>query len=161
VKFGKSPRSLLVLGRYDGAELHWVSADRGLVATRHGRLVRTVGFPSDLKLTRDLTPDPVASGLHRLDSEARHVRLVDIQPGDRFQVPVHSTLHVVGQEEIEILDLRFSTVRVTESNTAGALDWRFRNEFWADTETGLVWRSIQHFAPALPPLEIEVLKPAA
>ena len=50
-------RSLLILGRVSGDELHWVSADRGILITRHGRLIRTVGFTDDLGKTDFVKPD--------------------------------------------------------------------------------------------------------
>jgi len=33
--------------------------------------------------------------------------------------------------------------------------------FWIDRESRFVWRSLQHFAPGMPPIEISILKPAA
>lgn len=160
-KFGKSPRSLLVLGRYDGEDLHWVSADRGVLVTRHGRLVRTVGFPKNLLRTEMLTPDPVQTGLQKLQEPEECLRLIDLEPGHYFQVPVRSRLERVAAQTIEILGLKFETVHVSEHAAAEALRWEFTNDYWADAKTGAIWRSVQHFAPELPPIEIEILKPAA
>jgi hypothetical protein len=52
-------------------------------------------------------------------------------------------------------------IRIREDTNVPLLDWKFSNTFWVDTVSGIAWRSEQHFAPGLPPLEIEVLKPAA
>ena len=51
------PRSLLILGRVSGDELQWVSADRGMLITRHGRLIRTVGFTDNLSKTDFVNSD--------------------------------------------------------------------------------------------------------
>jgi len=160
-RFGKGPRSFLVLGRYAGEELHWVSADRAVIATRHGRVVRTVGFGTDLRETRDVNPDPVATGLQHVTAGAEHLRLVDIRPGDHFQVPVHSAFTPEGLTTVEILGNRYDLLQVREQNRADGLDWTFDNLYWVDAATGFVWRSLQHFAPGLPPVEIEILKEAA
>lgn len=89
-----------------------------------------------------------------------HRRLVDIMPGDHFGVPVTSTYQVAGNESITILERQYDTLVVKEICSAPILDWEFENTFWVDIRTGFIWRSIQHFAPGLPPIDIEVLKPA-
>jgi hypothetical protein len=160
-RFGRGPSSLLVLGRYAGEELHWISADRSVIATRAGRVVRTVGFPQDLKATRGVGEDPLARGLHRLGDRAEYVRLVDLEPGDRFQVPVRSVLRVEGESEIEALGQTRRALHVVEEGEAPQLGWRFVNHYWADPGTGFVWESVQSTAPGQPPVRIEVLKPAA
>lgn len=160
-RFGKAPPSVLVLGRYAGEDLHWISADRGVLVTRHGRLVRTVGFQKNLLATRGIGTDPIAAGLHQLAGDGAFTRLVDIGPGNHFQVPVSSRMERVQDETIEILELRFSTVQVREHCTSETLRWEFVNHYWADQRTGFIWKSIQHVVPDLPPFELEVLKPAS
>jgi hypothetical protein len=160
-KFAKSSRALLVLGRYDGEDLHWISANRAVLVTRHGRLVKTVGLPRNLLATQVIGTDPVATGLQRISGEESSVRLVDIGPDNHFQVPLRSTYQRVQEETIDILDLHFATLHVQERTTARTLKWEFVNDYWADLHTGFIWRSIQHVAPDLPPIEMDVLKPAA
>ncbi len=159
-KTGKGQRSLLILGRYDHDDRHWISADRGVLVTRKGRLVKTVGFPVDLKQTLDIGNDPVAKGLHNISMEKTYMRLVDIIPINHFQVPIRSRFQRLGEETIEILGIRFDTIVVKETSEAPTLEWKFENTYWADPDTGFIWRSIQHYAPKLPPMEIDVLKPA-
>ena len=48
-KIGIGPRALLILWRRDRDDLHWISADRAVVVTRHGRVVKTFGFPETSK----------------------------------------------------------------------------------------------------------------
>ena len=160
-KIGKGPRSLLILARYAGSDLHWISADRMLFATRRGRLVKTAGILANLKDTRFIGTDPVARGLHRLEGPVDARRIIDIDRGYAFNITVTASLEPVRHERIEILGLSFDTVMVRERNVAELLDWRFENTFWADRETGFVWKSVQHFVDGMPPLEYEILKPAA
>ncbi len=160
-KIGRGPRSLLILARYAGSDLHWVSADRTLFATRRGRLVKTAGIPANLKDTRFIGADPVARGLHRLEGPVDARRIIDIDRGHAFNIPVTAWLEPIRHERIEILGLTFDTVVVRERNVAELLDWRFENTFWADRATGFIWKSVQHIVDLFAPLEFEILKPAA
>lgn len=162
VRVGKGPENMLILARYDGKDLHWVSTDFAVLVTRGGRLVRTVGFAQDLLETRFFGADPLSRVPQ--DPEAAMAparRRIDIRPPDRYGVLVESRLRHLGDERIEIKELVLDTALYAESNRAGGLDWTFENHYWADRRTGVIWRSVQHAAPSLPPIDIRILKPAA
>ena len=158
-KIGKGQRSLLVLARYDGPDLHWVSTDHVVFVTRNGRLIRLIGAGADLKDTTRLADDPIASGSNQF--AGTHVRDVDLEPDKRYGVTLESTYTMRGRETIAILDRSHDTLHVREHATASSLRWVFENDFWIDSQTGFVWKSVQYFARDLPPAEIAVLKPAA
>ena len=164
-KMGRSGKLLMILGRYDKDELHWVSSDHAIIATRHGRIVKTVGLKFDLIETRFPDADPIATSTQNLnqmasDEMAPYTRLVDLANEQRYGVPAVSTLRLVGPERIEVLERSHDTLMFKETVSVDQLDWSYENRFWLDAKTGFVWRSIQYFSPALPPVEIEVLKPA-
>lgn len=159
-KIGSGQRSVLVLSRYDGPDLHWVSADRVALTTRKGRLVKTAGLPENLKESAFVEDDPVALGLQSLTGPAKLTRLIDIEPGAHYGVPVESELIPEATEAIEILDLTYDTVRVRERGHAPLLDWSFENLYWAERKNGFVWKSVQFITPGLPSVELEVLKKA-
>jgi hypothetical protein len=155
-RIGRGQRAMLVLGRYDGADRHWISADRAVLVTRNGRLVRTFGVGVDLRETLGLEGDPVAAATLAFDGT--HRRAVDAGLPLQYGIIVESTFEVMGRRTIEILDTSFDTLWVRERNEAQAVRWRFDNEFWFDFQSGYVWKSRQHFAPDVPPVEIEVYK---
>ena len=159
-KVGNGQRSVLVLYRYDGPDLHWMSADRVAFTTRAGRLVKTAGLPANLRSSTVLDGDPVAVGLNRLEGPVRKTRIVDIEPGARYGIPIESTLEPEAEETIEILERTYDTVRVRERCVAPLLDWSFDNVYWAERSNGFVWRSTQFFVPEFDPVEIEILKKA-
>ncbi len=160
-KVGKGPRSLLILGRYDGEDLHWLSADNATVVTRNGRVVKTSGFPQNLKSTRFLEPDPIARQLHLPNPIDHFSRSLDFDVENQFGLIVESEFINHGQAEIEIVDLNLRTVLFEEVNTAQTVNWKFSNYYWVDVFDGFVWRSLQHISRRFPPIEIDVLKPAA
>jgi hypothetical protein len=160
-KIGKGARGMLVLGRYDGEDLHWIAGTSGVIVTRNGRVVKTSGLPVNLKDTRAFREDPVATRLHRIEQPADFVRYVDLEPGHRYDLPIRSRFETVGRERITIAEIEFDTVLVREINDAATFNWKFENLYWADIFDGFVWKSRQHVARGLPPLDLEVLKPAA
>jgi len=158
-KIGRGPRTLLVLGRFDGPDLHWISEDKTAVVTRNGRVTRTTQIGRDLIDTQGIEDDPVATG--NMAFEGTHVRTVDLaDPTAAFGIPITSTFRVVAQETIKILDREFDTLKVEELNIASTVRWEFENMYWFDFQTGFMWKSVQHFARDTPPIETEILKPA-
>lgn len=160
-KFGDGPPTLLVLQAYDGAMLEWIDTKSTLLATRTGRLVKTVGFSEDLRRVYIEGSDPLASSPQKLDRMARFEMRLDLMSKTLDVVRLMSEIEPVGPETITIVGLDFKTVHLRERCRAVSTKWSFENEYWVDTYDGFVWRSTQHFAKSLPPLTIDVLKPAA
>ena len=161
-KIGRGPQSLLVLGRIDDQDLHWISADRNVFVTRNGRLMKTVGLPANLVHTRLAGPDPLTTGAAvGASTQAGLVRYVDVMPGNYFDAGVAARYELVGEERIEIVELEYDCIVVRERNDVPVMDWTHENRFWIDSSSGFVWRSLQHFAPGIPPVEVSITKPAA
>ena len=115
--------------------------------------------PIELLDTQGIENDPVAAATFAFDGV--HTRTVDLQdPARVYGVPITSTFEVLARETIEILDRPRDTLAVRESNTAGTIRWSFENRYWFDFESGFLWKSVQHFARNVAPLEMEILKPA-
>jgi hypothetical protein len=109
-----------------------------------------------LRDTRGIEHDPVAAATFAFDRS--YTRSVDLDPSAYIGLVIESTFDVLGRQNIDLMDASHDTLVVRERNNARALRWRFNNQFWFDFYTGFVWRSVQHFSPSAPPLEIEVLK---
>jgi hypothetical protein len=159
-KIGIGPRSILILWRRENDDLHWISADRVVVVTRHGRVVKTFGLPENMKNTQELGADPVNRTLHLAKGQPTFNRSVDLDVDNRYSIPIESVFEVVGAREITIAELKIKTILIVERNTARTVNWSFTNYFWVDAFDGFVWKSRQHIARNFDPIEIEVLKPA-
>ncbi len=160
-KIGKGPRSLLILSRYTKSDRHWISADNAILVTRHGRVIKTVGFPENLLSTSTSLSDPVNRRLHKLKSPVRYHRTVDIDLDNMFGVPIFSVFEPMGPRKITIADFEIKTFLVREESRALNLNWSFTNYYWVDAFDGFVWKSRQHIARSFEPIDIEILKPAA
>lgn len=160
-KIGKGQKTVLVLSDRQQNDLHWVSSDGGLLVIRNGRLVKTAGFDDNMRQTIFEDADPLKSGDTDLDGR-RSLRVVDMDLDGRYlSVPISSTFEVMGPETIEIVGLQFETILVREHNRSQTINWSFDNLYWLDPYDGYVWKSQQHFTRNLPPVNIEVLKPAS
>jgi hypothetical protein len=161
-RVGKGPQALLLLARSDGEEQHWISGlDRSVLALRGGRVVRTFGFPENLKNTRADEIDPVDRLLHKLTGPVRHTRYIDLDRGPHFDLVIDSVFESLGPQKVRILELDFDTILVWEINSARTLNWRFENYYWVDPSDGFVWKSRQVIARSFPPVHFEILKPPA
>ena len=161
VRFSDYAQSLLILGRYDGDDLHWISTEREVLVTRHGRLVKTYGLPDDSRETRFMTYDPVGKPIAAAAPETACLRTIDLEPRHVDGIVIRSRFENAGRETLTILDATLPTEMWIESNIAPDLDWSFTNRFWVDEKSGYVWKSLQYLSPRLPPLEIIVYRPAA
>ncbi|HEX3431034.1 MAG TPA: YjbF family lipoprotein [Rhizomicrobium sp.] len=154
VRLGGSDQSMFVLASGSGTDLLWLGGKSVALSTRHGRVVRTVGFPHNI------------SGVHaaegvRQDFTQRSVDyLYDFAEESRYGIPVRCVRQNLGSERIVIIGVPHDANHLAEDCNASGLDWSFRNEFWVDT-AGFVWKSRQFVHPKLDPLELEVLRPAA
>ena len=160
-KIGKGPRSLIILGKVNGSNLHWITADRKGLVTRDGRLVQTAGLRSNLRRSQLLDDDPLAglgTGVRRAPgTELR--RLMDFDQPRRYGLMIASGFQDLGPEPVVIAELEWDTRHVRETCRAREIDWSFENDYWIDRQHGLVWKSVQHFHPDMPPVVMELLKP--
>ena len=150
VKTGNSPKALLVLGKSEADELHWQSADKALLVTQNGILVRTAGFRENLIRTTHIDSTKLSSG--------KRQRIIDLSPSRHYGVRIDLELVATRTEEIQIGHRTYITSRYSEYGTSKLLRWNFVNEYWQD-ESGFIWRSTQYFHPQHPPLTIEITKP--
>lgn len=159
VSLGSLPRAMLVLMRIEGEDMHWVAADKGVVVTRHGRIVKTVGLADgNLANTVMLETDPLApTGNWRQSRRWR--RSLDWQPGSEFGVTLSADWQPEGAEEIHTFMGPRRLLRVREVGLASPGDRVLENRFWIEEETGRVVASLQQIAPKIPAIKMEVLKP--
>jgi hypothetical protein len=159
-RVGRGPQAVLILARVEGEDQHWISgADRSVLVLRGGRIVKTFGFPENLKDTRSNADDPVDRLLHRIDHPVTYQRYVDLDLGPQFGMPIDSILTPLGAQKVTIVEIEFDTLKVRERSSARTVDWKFENTYWVDPGDGFVWKSTQHIARSFPPVHFEILKP--
>jgi hypothetical protein len=157
IRLGGSPQNMVILAGDAGGQRLWTSAAKIAITTKDGRIVRTAGFGHDLG-----GYEPRGNSLG--EDGARTVRWqADFPDLNLYSVPITCRDHLVGDETIIILGKDIHVRRIDEScaSADSQLDWSFKNIYWIDPESGLIWRSIQHVHPQLDSIETEILRPPA
>lgn len=143
-------------------ELKWLSADKAMLVTINGRLVRTSNLlTGDLIAVESNEPDPILLGLHLDSTPKTWTRTIDWQPGYHFGYRVNSHFSFIAKENILINDTPTQALHYLESVSVDNLNIQYQNEFWLIPETGHVIKSRQKIAPNQPFIEITLLKPFA
>lgn len=163
VRIGGSAPVVMILASINGGNLHWASADRIVLITERGRLVKTIGMPRDLIGTRWTGSDALLSTLHQQtgSGEAGVGRIIDLRPKDDFSVPVESRYEWLGEESLSLLGRERRTVLVAERVTVRKWRWKAENRYWFDADNGRLLKSRQQYCPEVPAITLEVLKPVA
>lgn len=122
--------------------------------------MKTAGLPENIRETIPIGIDPVAAGLQNVQDGATFFRTMDLD-AVQYGLNIESTFEVIGPRNITITEIEFDTILMVERNVAHSLNWTFQNRYWIDPFDGFVWKSRQHIARSFPPIDIEILKPAA
>ena len=155
-RIGRGPTSIIVLGTIQGEDRHWFSADKSVLVTRNGRVVQTANFPSDLAHTTFFDTDPISSR-SAIQPQTLLRRQVDVIPGNFFGINISSRFVVAGQPEVlNLYGKTFNAIKIVENCKADQVSWEFTNTYWQDVATGLICKSVQHYVPAAPPIELAV-----
>jgi hypothetical protein len=154
VSYG-SQRKVLTMIQGNGEQRMWRSDDGTVVATDGARVVATAGTVTNLAATRFDNPDPLDDVTALVERPAMARRVVDLIPASRD--PNRMRFGIA-------LECRMRAARVpeglfVEERCGGGA--RFVNHYWADAETGAIWRSEQWVGMDRRPMVIEVISPPA
>ncbi|QYJ79945.1 YjbF family lipoprotein [Shewanella acanthi] len=143
-------------------ELKWLSADKAMLVTINGRLVKTHKLvQGNLVSVESTEPDPILLGLHLNNTPKQWTRTIDWQPGYHYGYTLNSQFKLVAEEVVMINESPKTTLHYSEFVSVDSLNIQYQNEFWVDPKNGRVIKSWQKIAPNLPYIEMILLKPFA
>ncbi len=160
VQYGDEREALLILGKVEAGRLYWYSADGALLVTEQGRIVKTLGLPTDLRGQQSTTqnsalwPESSSPGAAMVSTTYR----TDWAPY-QYGIEVRTERRLADMETLTILGERYSAQRVEETVAAPQLNWQATNQYWLKPGTQEVLQSVQYVAPELPPIRLTVAKP--
>ncbi|BCO13081.1 hypothetical protein RIMD111065_14370 [Aeromonas hydrophila] len=159
IKVGDLPQALVVLAYANGDRLSWMSADGVMFITEHGRLVKTIGLPNDLRYLGSLDQDPLR--IAHLDKLPSMVWYSVAEWSQKYTSGYPLSMHYrrVGNEVLEVIDKPYTTTIIEESVTASPSEMQWNNYFWIDEHSGQVRKLKQQLGPSLPVIEMTFLKP--
>ena len=159
IKVGDLPQALVVLAYANGQRLSWMSADGVMFVTEHGRLVKTIGLPNDLRYLGYLDKDPLK--IARLDKQPSMVWYSVAEWSQKYTSGYPLSMHyrTVDSAVLEVMDEPYTTTIIEEFVTASPSEEKWKNYFWIDEKTGQVRKVKQQLGPSLPVIEMTFLKP--
>ncbi len=156
IRLGSSREAMLLLATTSGENLRWQAGTQYVINTRDGHVTLTAGFEHNLDGLQGPIPDSTSVSP---EQGGPYHYLYDMVDMGKYGVFAICTQHDEGGERIEIIGVPHDTRHIVEVCKAKQLDWRFSNEYWRDTATGYVWKSVQNFRPDMDALTLEILRP--
>ena len=156
VRLGSSEESLLVLATSTGDTRHWQAGTHVAIVTRDGRITTTVGLTHNLDTLQGPFPD---SPSRPPESGGAYHFIMDMVDMGQYGILSRCTQHDEGAERIIIIGVAHDAHHIVEDCRAKQLSWSYSNEFWRDSQTGYVWKSVQNFRPDMDALTLEVFRP--
>ena len=158
ISFGNNNKSLIILESTKGNKNTWISSDKIKIIESNGRVVRSIGLPSDL-----YSIQRPKFNFNKIIKEGKYSYVAYYS----FRNPLLNSLKVevqsvkVGKEIIEILGLKKELILIEENLYSPLINWSAKNKYWYDPVTEFVWKSRQNISPRLPFIDIEVTKKPA
>lgn len=150
---------LVVLATDTNGEQLWTSAAHIVIATRGGRIVRTVGLPANVSAVTPAAGESLPSLSAAVSGTLTYSRLEDLPDINVYGANVVCRTQYQGRQTIVILGRGLLTAKVDENCASETLNWSFTDSYWLDPANGQVWRSIQHTALKNGKIETEILRP--
>ena len=134
-------------------QLKWVSADKAMLVTENGHIVKTIGLQSgDLAGVYGDVPD------FSLDSTSVNYALsYDWATQYRYGFPANVTRSYLGQETLTTPISSTITNVYREVVVFSSLSRAVENYYWVN-EQGQVVKTLQHLGPNMIPVELTILK---
>lgn len=157
VKLGDGPRVFMVLAFAEDGLLKWISADKRMLVTQNGRVIKSIGLPgTNLDGLSSSLPDPLSLNLLLERTPKTWQLTADYSPGFDYGHLYHSKFELMSRETLSTLGEDVSTSKYIESMT-GKDGEAFHNEFWID-DKGEVVKSLQRINADSPTVEMTILR---
>lgn len=153
-------RIFVVLGFDENGQQKWITRDRSMVVTQHGRVVKTLGLSDNLTEVTNLQQDPLIKPLE-LTEGASWTRTLSWTEAGKFRAGTATSRFTRLKDQVLALAGKNVACRVWQEEVelpAEGKSWT--NIFWIDTTTGQVRQSQQTLGGDYFPLETTILKPA-
>ncbi|WP_199482668.1 YjbF family lipoprotein [Vibrio owensii] len=132
-------------------QLKWVSADKAMVVTENGHIVKTIGLQTT-NLAGVYGDVPAYS-----NSSAQYALSYDWPEQYRYGFPARVERSRQGQESVVTPISSTVTDIYTEVVTFTSLEKSVENQYWVNSE-GEVVKTRQHLGPDMVPVELTILK---
>lgn len=157
MRVNNGPQIFVVLAYDENDQQKWVTQDRAMIVTEHGRIVKTTGLGDNLQQVTNLASDPLAKANQIIDGVnwARQIAWTEHQ--QVRMATAQSTFTWDGTDTLKIADNTTPVRVLDEEVTASGKTWH--NRFLIDSE-GQVRQSKQYIGSDYWPVTTILLKAA-
>lgn len=151
------PQIFVVLAYSEEGQQKWLTQDRAMLVTQHGRLVKTKLAGDNLLTVNNLDNDPLARP-NQITDGARGTRTMGWTEHQQVRyATATSTFHWDGNDTLTMSG-QDTAVRVLEEEvTTSEASWR--NRYWVDSE-GQIRQSEQYLGAGTFPVKTRLIKAA-
>ncbi len=149
----------VVLGFNENGQQKWITRDRAMLVTQHGRLVKTLGMADNLNDVSNLANDPLRDALHLSDG-ASWARAMSWTENGQPRAATATSRFTRLKDEVLQLAGEPVACRVWQEEVSADDGHAWRNTFWIDTTSGQVRQARQMLGADTIPVEFTILKPA-
>ena len=159
LSLGGGPRSFIVPLADNGGYLTYQDANRRGLVMLGGAVTGTLALGGDLRTVQHDRHDPVAYPQPLADWPGRVFRDYQFKARDgaEYRITLDCMFQTVAAETVEIVEIAFDLVRVSEICTNAAR--QVTNTYWVEADTGFIWKSEQWLGPRLGQATIEIIRP--
>jgi hypothetical protein len=169
VKRGDRAKAILALAYLEAGQHKWISGDQAMLILEQGRIVRTLGFATNLVHLSDKSSDPlkyISKNISEPASQHTWIRKADWNTHE-YGYQIVSSFDGGGEQELNILSKNINTRLIIENLTYRAQanyirptdTWK--NYYWFETTSGQLVKSIQLLSPFDEQLEMVYLSRVA
>lgn len=151
------PRIFVVLAFAENNRLSWVSSDRGMIVTEHGRITRTLKLENDLHYFFSTMKDPLIQA--SITSGAQFSYSAEWAKDRRSGRSMHSVFRQLADESLDINGTIIVASLYEETVQSKKDGQTWKNYYWLDKKSGLVRKTIQKLGPDNSTIEMVFTKP--
>nr|WP_041474312.1 YjbF family lipoprotein [Erwinia sp. Ejp617] len=150
----------VVLGYNENGQQKWITRDKAMLVTEHGRLVKTLGLADNLNEVSNLQHDPLRDALH-LSEGANWSRTLSWTENGKARADTATSRFTRGQDAVLQLAGRSVACHVWQEEVALAKNGAsWLNRFWVDASSGQIRQSQQILGADSLSIDVTILKPA-
>ncbi|RJT23356.1 YjbF family lipoprotein [Buttiauxella izardii] len=157
MRINNGPQIFVVLAYDENGQQKWVTQDRSMIVTEHGRIVKTTGLGDNLQQVTNLASDPLINANQIIDGASWTRQMAWTEHKQVRMATARSTFTWDGTDTLKIAESTTPVRVLDEEITADGKSWH--NRFWIDSE-GHIRQSKQYLGPDYWPVNTILLKAA-
>ena len=153
LSIGDKPPVILSLAYINYPVFEWVSEDGISIFTENGRVIQTQGLKHDVVTISSSVNETTWTNIsddqliHKVNFTNPIYRLASIVENKKFVYYMHIN-KFTDKADIKVKKFRgFGSI--------GHIGWNYKNLYYANDQTGIIEKSVQHIHPMLEPLHIQ------